>query len=98
MFIDYKEEALKTFVDLLEQKTETKLAERISGEKLDQALETFALEYAEARGNLNKEQAFFYLALYQFAVSRQFLFDIYLKSSGEKHPDILRLRQLSFIR
>jgi len=35
MFIDYKEEALKTFVDLLEQKTETKLAERISGEKLD---------------------------------------------------------------
>lgn len=27
-------------------------------------LSTFALEFAEGRANLNKEQAFFYLALY----------------------------------
>jgi hypothetical protein len=31
LFIDYKEEALRTFVDLLESKTEAKLVERISG-------------------------------------------------------------------
>lgn len=85
-------------MDLLESKTEVKLVERLSGSKLDVALSTFSLEYAECRGNLNKEQSFFYLALYQFAVSRQFLFDIYLKSASEKHPDILRLRQLEFIR
>jgi|LauGreDrversion4_2_1035121.scaffolds.fasta_scaffold801012_1 tetratricopeptide (TPR) repeat protein len=70
LFIDYKEEALRTFVDLLETKTEAKLVERITGKNLDQALQIFALEYAECRGNLNKEQAFFYLALYQFGVSR----------------------------
>ena len=92
LFIDYKEEALKTFIDLLENKTEVRLVERISGRTLDSALQTFALEYAEARGNLNREQSFFYLALYQFAVSRQFLMNIYLKAANEKHPDILRLR------
>ena len=70
LFVDYKEEALRTFVDLLETKTEAKLVERITGKSLDQALQVFALEYAECRGNLNKEQAFFYLALYQFGVSR----------------------------
>ena len=70
LFVDYKEEAIKTFVDLLESRTEAKLAERVSGKKLDSALQTFALEYAECRGNLNKEQAFFYLAMYQFGVSR----------------------------
>jgi hypothetical protein len=64
LFIDYKEEAIKTFVDLLETKTEAKLAERINGKSLDSAIQTFALEYAECRGNLNKEQAFFYLAMY----------------------------------
>lgn len=85
-------------MDLLEGKTEVKLIERLSGQKLDTALSTFALEYAECRGNLNKEQAFFYLALYQFAVSRQFLFDVYLKSANEKHPDILRLRQLEYVK
>jgi hypothetical protein len=85
-------------VDLLETRTEQKLVERLSGSRLETALSTFALEYAECRGNLNKEQAFFYLALYQFAVSRQFLFNVYLKASNEKHPDVLRLRQLEFMR
>lgn len=55
LFVDYKEEAIKTFVDLLETRTEAKLAERISGKNLDGALQTLALEYAECRGNLNKE-------------------------------------------
>jgi hypothetical protein len=40
---------------LLETRTEAKLAERISGKNLDGALQTLALEYAECRGNLNKE-------------------------------------------
>lgn len=70
----------------------------MSGHTLDSCIQTFALEYAEARGNLNKEQAFFYLALYQFGTSRQFLFNTYLKAANEKHPDILRLRQLEFVR
>ncbi len=35
LFIDYKEEALRTFVDLLETKTEAKLVERITGKSLD---------------------------------------------------------------
>lgn len=38
LFVDYKEEALKTFVDLLESKTEVKLVERLSGQTLDVAL------------------------------------------------------------
>ena len=38
LFVDYKEEALRTFVDLLETKTEAKLVERITGKNLDQAL------------------------------------------------------------
>jgi hypothetical protein len=38
LFIDYKEEALKTFIDLLETKTEAKLVERLSGRTLDSAL------------------------------------------------------------
>jgi len=74
------------------------LVERLSGQVLDSVLQTFALEYAECIGNLNKEQAFFYLALYQFAISRKFLMNVYLKASNEKHPDVMRLRQLEFIR
>lgn len=35
LFVDYKEEALRTFVDLLETKTEAKLVERITGKNLD---------------------------------------------------------------
>jgi len=38
LFVDYKEEALKTFVDLLESKTEARLVERISGSTLDAAV------------------------------------------------------------
>jgi len=70
--IDYKEEALKTFVDLIEGKvggeegksTYEKIRERIGETHTDNVLGTFALEYAECRGNLNKEQGFFYTALY----------------------------------
>ena len=64
IFVDYKEEALKTFVDLLENKTEVKLIEKVADSNIENVLATFALEYAESRGNLNKEQTFFYLALY----------------------------------
>jgi len=88
MFVDYKEEALKTFVDLFEGKTlipgesapvaedEEKnrgsdggmtfqrIVNSIGENSVDNLLGMFSLEYAESRGNLNKEQAFFYLALY----------------------------------
>ena len=61
---------------------------------MDNVLATFSLEYAESRGNLNKEQAFFYLAHYQYALSRQSLLQMYLKATTEKHPDVQRLRQI----
>jgi len=60
---------------------------------VENTLAIFALEYAECRGNLNKEQAFFSLCLWQYAVSRQELYKLYLESCIEKHPDLLRMRQ-----
>lgn len=109
IFIDYKEEALKTFIDLLEGRIDIgniavdrsifqRLLDKIGSNHFDNNLGTFSLEYAESRGNLNKEQAFFYLALYQFSVSRQFLLRTYLSATTEKHPDLLRLRHLDYIK
>ena len=107
IFIDYKEEALKTFIDMLEGKADLtgdnkstfqKLLEKIGETLSENSLATFSLEYAESRGNLNKEQTFFYLALYQYSISRSFLLKTYQKASPEKHPDILRLRHLNFIK
>ena len=72
--------------------TFAQLLENIGSNRLDNVLATFSLEYAECRGNLNKEQAFFYLALYQYALSRQSLQQMYLKATTEKHPDVQRLR------
>lgn len=72
-----------------------KLLERIGKTRLDNVLATFSVEYAESRGNLNKEQAFFYLALYQYAMSRQSLRDIYYQATTEKHPDVQRVRQIA---
>lgn len=107
IFIDYKEEALKTFIDLLEGKTDVigdskstfqKLLDKFGDTLSENPLAVFSLEYAESRGNLNKEQCFFYLALYQYAISRSFLLKTYLKASPEKHPDVLRMRHLQFIK
>ena len=104
LFIDYKEEALKTFIDLIEGKTDVlgdskstfqKLLDKFGDTLSENPLAMFSLEYAEARGNLNKEQSFFYMALYQYAISRSFLLKTYLKSSPEKHPDVLRLRHFT---
>jgi hypothetical protein len=72
--------------------------DKIGDTHTDNILATFSLEYAECRGNLNKEQSFFYLALYQYAVSRQYLLRTYLNASTEKHPDILRQRHIKYIR
>jgi hypothetical protein len=80
-----------------ERTTFQKVLERIGDSTLDNVLGTFSLEYAECRGNLNKEQAFFYMALYQYSVSRQHLLKMYLSASTEKHPDVLRLRHLEHI-
>ena len=83
LFVDYKQEAVKAFVNILElnKKSEgdagaepdtsfKQISSRIGLTRHDNVLATFSLEYAESRGNLNKEQAFFYLALYQYALSR----------------------------
>jgi hypothetical protein len=43
----------------------------IGTDRVDNILGTFASEFAEGRANLNKEQAFYYLSLYQYAVNRQ---------------------------
>lgn len=58
-------------------------------------LSNFALEFAEGRANLNKEQAFFYLALYQYARSREELFHTYAESTTEQHRDERRRRALN---
>jgi len=71
-FIDYKKEMLQGFVDLMNDQVGSDDKEGISTyEKIcseigsgTNNLSTFALEFAEARANLNKEQAFYYLALY----------------------------------
>lgn len=67
-YIDYKEEAIKSFVKILETQEEQKegeeipktlqfsqLLENIGFNRLDNVLATFSMEYAETRGNLNKE-------------------------------------------
>lgn len=103
IFVDYKEEVLKTFEDIMDGKMDingversnfSRLVDKVGKKAIDNTLGVFSLEYAECRGNLNKEQAFYYLALYQYSVSRQYLLQTYLKATTEKHPDILRLRHL----
>jgi len=119
ILVDYKEEAIKAFVNIVELgknydqaeaepvptgkkgepapeveekpvlgATFNQLLNKIGNNRLDNVLATFAIEYAESRGNLNKEQAFFYLALYQYALSRQNLKKIYMNATVEKHPDV----------
>ena len=61
-------------------------------------LSTFALELAEGRANLNKEQAFYYLALYQYSISRESLLKLYQTATTELHRDERRKRALSYIR
>lgn len=135
-FVDYKEEALKAFVHILESTGEqeaehpekeiqqppvaagkgakeaapevmdtppkktifSRIASIMGDNRLENMLATFSLEYAESRGNLNKEQAFFYLAQFQYAVSRQALLSTYLKATTEQHPDVQRRRQCASIR
>ena len=49
----------------------SQILDNIGDNRLDNVLATFSIEYAESRGNLNREQGFFYLAMYQYAVNRQ---------------------------
>ena len=88
-FVDYKEETLKAFVRILDENKPApaegedekppnspefqQLIDSIGRDRAENVLATFSMEYTETRGNLNKEQAFFYLALYQYALSRQSL-------------------------
>jgi len=43
-------------------------------------LSKLSLEYAECKGNTNKEQCFASLALYQYAISRKELLDTFIKA------------------
>ena len=56
------------------------------------------MEFAEGRANLNKEQAFYYLSLYQYSVSRQQLQAVYQNATTEKHPDVSRNRAMDLIK
>lgn len=61
--MNYKEEALREFIGIL---SDEDLLSRIVSHrsKVHNVLATLALEYAECRGNLNKEQCFLFLATY----------------------------------
>lgn len=90
-FIDYKKEMLQGFIDLMndqigsDAKDDVSTYDRVCNEigNGTNCLSNFALEFAEGRANLNKEQAFFYLALYQYARSREELFKTYSESTTE---------------
>ena len=49
------------------------------------------------RGNVSPEQAFYYLSLFQFIQSRDFLHNIYSTALGPSHDDNLVLRTLKHI-
>jgi hypothetical protein len=46
------------------------MLDAIGKNRLENVLATFSVEFVELRGNLNKEQAFYNLANYQYAMSR----------------------------
>ena len=56
------------------------------------------MEFAEGRANLNKEQAFFYLALYQYAISREQLLKTYMTATPEKHQDVRKRRAQQIVK
>jgi hypothetical protein len=79
--INYKTEMIRSFVELLtnqvgqpddeKKSTFDRIVANIGSTRINNILCNFAVEFAEGRGNLNKEQAFYYLSLYQYAVNRQ---------------------------
>ena len=107
-FVNYKQEMIRGFLDLVQNQIgsnddETKstldrILDEIGSRRIDNVLGTFATEFAEGRGNLNKEQAFYYLSLFQYAVNRQQLQQAYLAVTTEKHPDVGHLRGMNLIK
>ena len=92
---------LRNFVELVTKPGEEESEERstfdriidvIGSSRVENVLGTFAAELAEGRGNLNKEQAFYYLSLFQYAINRQQLQSQYLSVTTEKHPDVINMR------
>ena len=79
-YVNYKQEMLQSFVDLLHNQVGTseepnkstfdRILALIGENSNENILGTFAVEFAEGRANLNREQAFYYLSLYQYSVSR----------------------------
>ena len=80
MSINYKQEMIRSFVELLtnqvgcqedpSQSTFDRMLGSIGTRRMDNILSNFAGEFAEGRANLNKEQAFYYMTLYQYGISR----------------------------
>ena len=74
-FVNYKNEMLRNFVGLVDNKigssedseksTLDRILDVMGTNKVENILGTFACEFAEGRANLNKEQAFYYISLYQ---------------------------------
>jgi hypothetical protein len=79
---NYQEEALRSFIEILSNEELMKriISHNIFGLSQDNLLATLSLEYAECKGNINKEQCFASLALYQFAISRKELLRYYYNS------------------
>lgn len=96
---------LRSFVEIVDKPKDEeaksrfdRLIKQMSKGNFDNVLGSFASEFAEARANLNKEQAFYYLALYQYSVSRKQMFDIYASAMKEQHQDVRRSRAISQIK
>jgi len=70
-YLKYHEDAFWFFIDMFNNEALfLKIWKFIGEHQFDNILATLSLEFAETRGNLNKDQTFALLSLFQFAVSR----------------------------
>lgn len=102
LFVDYKKEMIQSFLDLMsdnigsDEREGVSTYERIVNDLGSESnvLKTFASEFAEGRANLNKEQAFFLISTFQYAISRDQLLKAYYASATDQSQDLRRKRSL----
>ena len=95
--LDYKSQALQTFIKIIKDKEGemlTRIIKSVGNSKLEDNLSIMCMNYIECRGSLNAEQTFIFLALYQFAISRQELFESYSLACAPGHRDMVIMRTL----